>query len=149
VEIDLYSNDRFMAEALKQAQIAFEEGEVPVGAVVVANNKIIARGFNQTEKLHDVTAHAEMIALTSAFDFMGAKYLPDCTLYVTLEPCNMCGGALYWSQIGKIVFGASDSKRGYRATSKKIIHPKTEVISGVLETECKALIDAFFERIRK
>ena len=138
-----------MAEALKQAQIAYEEGEVPVGAVVVANNKIIARGYNQTEKLHDVTAHAEMIALTSAFDFMGAKYLPDCTLYGTLEPCNMCGGALYWSQIGKVVFGASDPKRGYRATSKNIIHPKTEVISGVLETKSKALIDAFFERIRK
>lgn len=137
-----------MREALKEARYAYEEGEVPVGAVVVANNKIIARGHNQTEVLNDVTAHAEMIALTSAAQTIGGKYLIDCILYVTLEPCVMCGGALYWSQIGGIVYGASDEKRGYNKISSSIIHPKTTIVSGILADECQALIKNFFKELR-
>lgn len=138
-----------MKEALKQATYAFEEGEIPVGAVIVANNKIIARAYNQTEKLNDPTAHAEMIAITSATNHLGAKYLVDCILYVTLEPCNMCGGALYWSQLGGLVVGAQDDVRGFRKTSPKIIHPKTVVSFGVMEQQCSALISEFFRRIRE
>lgn len=144
------TNEYFMQQALNQAMIAFEEDEVPVGAVVVINNKIIARGYNQVERLKDATAHAEMIALTSAFGYLGAKYLPDATLYVTLEPCLMCCGALYWSKIGKVVFGASDEKNGFQ----KIIgnnwpfHPKTELTYGVLEDECATLLKTFFKKKR-
>ena len=144
----MLGHEYFMREALKEARYAYEEGEVPVGAVVVANNKVIARGHNQTEVLNDVTAHAEMIALTSAAQTIGGKYLIDCTLYVTLEPCVMCGGALYWSQIGGVVYGASDEKRGYNKISSSIIHPKTTIVSGILAEECQALIKNFFKELR-
>lgn len=139
-----------MQHALKQAVIAFEEDEVPVGAVVVINNKIIARGYNQVERLKDATAHAEMIALTSAFSYLGAKYLPDATLYVTLEPCLMCCGALYWSKIGKVVFGASDEKNGFQKTTGNHwpFHPKTELVYGVLEEDCSSLLKSFFKKKR-
>lgn len=148
MDLSIYSDDHFMKEAIKQAEIAFEEKEIPVGAVVVCNNKIIARAYNQTEKLNDSTAHAEMIALTAAFNYLGGKYLPDCSIYITLEPCIMCAGALYWSQIGKIIFGAPDQKRGYRTVKSKILHPKTEVIEGVLAKDCKQILDKFFNTIR-
>ncbi|MCF6359480.1 MAG: nucleoside deaminase [Cyclobacteriaceae bacterium] len=140
-----------MNEAYKQAEVALEQNEVPVGAVIVSNGKIIAKAHNQTETLTDSTAHAEIIALTSAFDYFGAKYLPDCTLYVTLEPCAMCAGALYWSQIGKLVIGASDEKRGYvRLTSpqEKVLHPKTELITGVLAKQCGEIVKGFFKKLR-
>ncbi len=136
-----------MKKALQEAEIAFEKGEIPVGAVIVVNNKVIARTHNLTELLHDVTAHAEMQAITSAANFLGGKYLKGCTLYVTLEPCQMCAGALYWSQISKIVIGASDEKRGYKTLGTQI-HPKTEVISGVLEKECANLMTSFFQKKR-
>lgn len=141
-----------MNEAYKQAEIAYEQKEVPVGAVIVSNGKIIAKAHNQTETLTDSTAHAEILALTSAFDFLGAKYLPDCTLYVTLEPCTMCAGALYWSQINKVVIGASDEKRGYlRLTTQKdkVLHPKTKLIKGVLGEQCGNLVIQFFEKLRR
>jgi tRNA(adenine34) deaminase len=146
--LSIYSDDHFMKEAIKQAEIAYQEKEIPVGAVVVCNNKIIARAYNQTEMLNDSTAHAEMIALTAAFNYLGGKYLPDCSIYITLEPCIMCAGALYWSQIGKIIFGASDPKRGYRTTKSDILHPKTEVIEGILAEDCKQILDKFFNTIR-
>lgn len=136
-----------MKKALQEAEIAFEKDEIPVGAVIVVNNTVIARTHNLTELLHDVTAHAEMQAITSAANFLGGKYLKGCTLYVTLEPCQMCAGALYWSQISKIVFGASDEKRGYKTLGTQL-HPKTEVISGVLEKECSALMTSFFQKKR-
>ena len=136
-----------MKKALQEAEMAFEKDEIPVGAVIVVDNTIIARTHNLTELLHDVTAHAEMQAITSAANFLGGKYLKGCTLYVTLEPCQMCAGALYWSQISKIVFGASDEKRGYKTLGTQI-HPKTEVISGVLEKECAALMTNFFQKKR-
>lgn len=136
-----------MKKALQEAEIAFEKDEIPVGAVIVVNNQVIARSHNLTELLNDVTAHAEMQAITSAANFLGGKYLKDCTLYVTLEPCQMCAGALYWSQISKIVFGATDEKRGYRALGTQL-HPKTEVKYGVLENECAVLIKNFFLKKR-
>jgi tRNA(adenine34) deaminase len=136
-----------MKKALQEAEIAFEKDEIPVGAIIVVNNKVIARTHNLTELLNDVTAHAEMQAITSAANYLGGKYLKGCTLYVTLEPCQMCAGALYWSQISKIVFGASDEKRGYKTLGTQI-HPKTEVISGVLEKECAALMTSFFQKKR-
>lgn len=139
----IFTHEYFMKRALAEAEIAFEKGEIPVGAVVVIDNKIIARSHNLTEVLHDVTAHAEMQAITAAANYLGGKYLKDCTLYVTLEPCQMCAGALYWSQISKIVFGATDEKRGYQALGTRI-HPKTEVISGILAEECAALMTRFF-----
>lgn len=142
------TDEFFMREALKEAKYAFEEGEVPVGAVVVANNKIIARGHNQTQALNDVTAHAEMIALTAAANTLGAKYLIDATLYVTLEPCVMCAGASYWTQISKIVYAASDEKRGFRKVQSNILHPKTTFVSGVLANEAETLIKAFFQKLR-
>lgn len=147
--ISVYTDEHFMREAIKQAQCAFEEGEIPVGAVVVAGNKIIARAYNQTERLNDVTAHAEMLALTAAANHLGGKYLTDCTLYVTLEPCNMCAGALYWGQLKKLVFGASDDKRGYSRMSPSLLHPKTEVVKDVMKMECKAMVDEFFRHLRK
>ena len=128
--------------------MAFDKGEVPVGAVVVSNKQIIARAHNLTETLTDVTAHAEMQAITAAANLLGGKYLNDCTLYVTLEPCVMCAGALGWSQIGKIVFGAYDEKRGYLKSASKAIHPKTEVVGGVFETECAELLQEFFKQKR-
>jgi len=137
-----------MQLALYQAEIAMEKGEIPVGAVVVCQNTIIAKAHNQTELLQDVTAHAEMLALTAAANTLGAKYLRDCTLYVTLEPCIMCGGALYWSQIGKIVIGAMDDKRGCSKVSPKIYHPKTQIITGVLQETCEAMLKSFFKKLR-
>jgi tRNA(adenine34) deaminase len=142
------TDEFFMREALKEAKYAFDEGEVPVGAVVVANNRIIARGHNQTETLNDVTAHAEMIALTAAANTMGSKYLIDCTLYVTLEPCVMCAGASYWSQISRVVYGATDEKRGFRRLEPNVLHPKTTFVSGILATESESLLKAFFQKLR-
>jgi len=143
----IFTDDYFMKKALYEAKEAFAKGEVPVGAVVVVNNQVIARTHNLTELLHDVTAHAEMQAITSAANFLGGKYLKDCTLYVTLEPCQMCAGALYWSQIRKIVYGAKDEKRGYTTLGTQL-HPKTQVVSGVLETECSELMQLFFQNKR-
>jgi len=138
-----FNDEYFIRKALQEAQIAYEKGEVPVGAVIVSNDKIIARAHNLTETLNDVTAHAEMQAFTAAADYLGGKYLKDCTLYITLEPCQMCAGASYWTQINKIVFGASDPNRGYRHLGTSL-HPKTKVIGGVLEDECSKLISKFF-----
>jgi tRNA(adenine34) deaminase len=145
------NDEQFMKQALVQAQKAFNEDEVPVGAVVVINNKIIARGYNQVEKLNDPTAHAEMIALTSAFNQLGAKYLPDATLYVTVEPCVMCAGALYWSKVARVVYGAQDEKNGYTRVQPTVspFHPKTEITYGVLQEECAQLMKAFFAQKRK
>ena len=141
--INPYDDTYFMKKALQEAQDAFDKGEIPVGAIIVANNQIIARGHNLTEQLTDVTAHAEMQAITSASSYIGGKYLHNCTLYVTLEPCQMCAGALYWSQISKIVFGATDFERGCGALGTKL-HPKTEIVGGVLETEAADLMKRFF-----
>ncbi|MAS18914.1 MAG: tRNA-specific adenosine deaminase [Leeuwenhoekiella sp.] len=141
--IEPFDDHYFMKKALQEAQTAFELGEIPVGAVVTVNNRIIARAHNLTERLHDVTAHAEMQAITAAANFLGGKYLTDCTLYVTLEPCQMCAGALYWSQISRIVFGAADTNRGYQKMGTHL-HPKTQVTSGVLETEAAQLLKRFF-----
>ena len=146
--IDPFNDEYFMKKAFAEALLAFEKGEVPVGAVVVADQKIIARAHNLTETLNDVTAHAEMQAITAAANLLGGKYLNDCTLYITLEPCVMCAGALGWSQIGKIVFAASDDKRGYKKFASKALHPKTEVVGGVLETECSELLQEFFKSKR-
>jgi tRNA(adenine34) deaminase len=143
-----YSDEFFMQQALKEALIAAEEDEVPIGAVIVCQNKIIARAHNLTERLNDVTAHAEMQAFTSASDYLGGKYLEDCTLYVTVEPCIMCAGAAFWTQIDRIVYGASDPKRGYSLINHPILHPKTKVISGILEKECSKLLSDYFKRKR-
>lgn len=147
--MELYTDEYFMREALKEAQKALDIDEVPVGAVVVAKNRIIARAHNQTEKLTDATAHAEMLATTAAANYLGSKYLNECTLYVTLEPCVMCGGALAWVQLGKLVYGASDVQRGYSLIKQQVLHPKTEVVNGVFAVEAKELIDIFFKRIRE
>ena len=133
----------FMKKALQEAEMAYEKGEVPIGAIIVVQERVIARAHNLTEQLNDVTAHAEMQAITAAANFLGGKYLKDCTLYVTLEPCQMCGGALYWSQISKIVYAAKDTQRGYRAMGTKL-HPKTEVVGGILENEAADLLKRFF-----
>ena len=146
--INLFDDNYFMRRALDEAKIALQKDEVPVGAVIVSNNQIIARSHNLTETLNDVTAHAEMQAITSAANYLGGKYLKKCTLYVTLEPCQMCAGALYWSQIAKIVIGARDSHRGFRVMNTKL-HPKTKVIDGVLAKESKSLIDDFFKKKRE
>lgn len=146
--MELYSDAYYMNEALKQAQQAYEEGEIPVGAVVVSGNRIIARAYNQTEKLQDVTAHAEMLALTAAANYLGAKYLIDCRLYVTLEPCIMCAGATFWSQIGLLYYGADDPKRGFSRLSESILHPKAKVQAGLMAAESKALLDSFFKKLR-
>lgn len=138
-----FDDNYFMRKALQEAEKAFELGEVPVGAVVVAKDRIIGKAHNLTEKLNDVTAHAEMQAITAASNFLGGKYLHGCTLYVTLEPCQMCAGALYWSQISKIVYGASDLERGYQVMGTSI-HPKTEVVSGIMEFEASDLLKRFF-----
>lgn len=141
-------DEQYMLEALKLAKRALAEDEIPIGAIVVANGKIIGKGYNLTEKLNDVTAHAEMQAFTAAANFLGGKYLKDCTLYVTIEPCVMCAGASYWTQISKIVYGAKEPKRGYSAIHDKILHPKTTVVSGVLEDQCKELMTSFFKNKR-
>ena len=144
---NLFTDEYFMRIAFNEAVTAFERDEIPVGAVIVCNNKIIAKAHNLTETLTDVTAHAEMQAITSAANYLGGKYLQDCTLYVTLEPCVMCGGALYWSQISKVVYGASDEKRGFKAKIGEL-HPKTEIVSGIMEEECGQLMKEFFQRKR-
>ena len=144
------TDEYFMKMALKEAERAFEEDEVPVGAIVVINNKIISRGYNMVEKLKDPTAHAEIIALTSAFNSIGSKYLPDATLYVTVEPCLMCAGALHWSKVGKIVWGATDVKNGHHiyTDDRNPFHPKTQVLTGLLAEEAAALMKAFFRQKR-
>ena len=141
----IFNDEYFMREALRQARRAYDEDEIPVGAVVVCNNQIIARSYNMTEKLNDVTAHAEMLVITSAAEYLGGKYLIECSLYVTLEPCVMCAGATQWAQMGKIVYGAADEKRGFTNYSKNILHPKTKVVQGILTEECKELMVRFFE----
>lgn len=142
--MDLILDDAyFMRKALQEAELAFEEGEVPIGAVITVQGRIIARAHNQTERLKDVTAHAEMLAITAASNFLGGKYLYDCTLYITLEPCPMCAGALYWSQIPNIVYAASDPQRGF-TVSGGILHPKTKISSGIMEEEASALLKRFF-----
>jgi tRNA(adenine34) deaminase len=144
----MYNDEFFMREALKEARRALDDGEVPVGAIAVVKNRIIARAYNQTEKLTDATAHAEMIAVTAAANYLGSKYLTECTLYVSLEPCVMCAGAMHWVQLQRLVYGASDPQRGYSLNHANLLHPKTEVSRGILATESKALIDAFFRQIR-
>jgi tRNA(adenine34) deaminase len=148
MELSVFSDEQFMREALKEARRAFDADEVPVGAVVVANNRIIARAHNLTERLNDVTAHAEMQAITAAANALGGKYLTDCTLYVTLEPCVMCAGALSWSQISRIVYGASDEKRGYIKLNQPVLHPKTVIERGLLADECAKLMKDFFQKKR-
>lgn len=146
--INPFTDEYFMKKALQEAEMAFEKGEIPVGAVVVVNNTVIARSHNLIEMLNDVTAHAEMQSITAAANYLGGKYLKDCTLYVTLEPCQMCAGALYWSQISKIVFGARDEQRGFMAMGTKL-HPKTTVVSGVMANEAADLMKRFFVSRRK
>ncbi len=143
-----YSDEYFMKEALKQASISYDRNEIPIGSVVVYKNRIIAKAYNQIEQLNDSTAHAEMIALTSAFNFTGSKYLTECTVYVTLEPCVMCAGAMFWAQIGRLVYGASDPKRGFNHITKKILHPKTKITTDILLPECKQILEKFFYNIR-
>lgn len=146
------TDEYFMRLALAEAQEAYDAGEIPIGAVITVNGRVIARAHNRTEALNDVTAHAEMQAITSAAEYLGGKYLPDCTLYVTVEPCAMCAGALGWSQIGRIVYGAHDPKKGffsYYDTARTPIHPKTEITAGVLEEECKELMQSFFKKLRR
>ena len=143
------SPEGYMKEALRQAQLAYDHGEVPVGAVVVANNRIIARAYNQVELLKDPTAHAEMLAITSAAEYLGGKYLEDCSLYVTLEPCIMCAGALNWSHLEALYYGASDEKRGFTLVNAEILHPKTQVYSGLMADESRKLMRDFFSRLRE
>ena len=138
----------YMKQALQEAKCAFEEDEIPVGAVIVCGDRIIARAHNLTERLSDVTAHAEMQAITAASEYLGGKYLNDCTLFVTVEPCIMCAGALGWSQIGRVVYGAGDEKRGFQRVAPQALHPKTQLVSGVMEEECAALMKEFFQRKR-
>ena len=138
----------FMRQALNEAQKAYDAGEVPVGAVIVCDGRIIARGFNQTERLSDVTAHAEIIAMTAATEYLGSKYLDECDLYVTLEPCPMCAGALAWAQLKRLVFAASDDKRGFMRFGKEILHPKTKVELGIMQDECSEMIKRFFKEKR-
>lgn len=145
---DKEKDERYMRMALQEARAAFEAGEIPVGAVVVCKDRVVARAHNLTECLGDVTAHAEMQAITSASASLGGKYLTDCTLYVTLEPCVMCAGAIGWSQLSRVVFGAGDDKRGYRRFAPEALHPKTRVESGILADECAALMKSFFKRRR-
>lgn len=145
---NIFTDEYFMKKALQEAETAFEKGEIPVGAIIVIDNKVIARSHNLTELLNDVTAHAEMQSITAAANFLGGKYLKDCTLYVTLEPCQMCAGALYWSQISKIVFGARDEQRGFMTLGTQL-HPKTEVKFGVLAKESSELMIRFFTKRRK
>lgn len=142
------TDEQYMKQALQEAQRALSESEVPIGAVIVCRGQIIARGHNLTERLHDVTAHAEMQAITAATERLGGKYLTDCTLYVTVEPCIMCAGALGWSQIPRVVYGAGDEKRGFRRFAPKALHPLCEVVAGVLEEECAALMKSFFQKKR-
>lgn len=148
MEINPFDDTYFMNEALKEAKKAFEKDEVPVGSVIVCGNQIIARAHNFTQRLNDATAHAEMQVFTMAADFLGGKYLNECTLYVTLEPCVMCAGASYWTQLKRVVYGAEDTNRGYSKLKKNILHPKTEVVGGVLAEECTKLLSCFFKKKR-
>jgi tRNA(adenine34) deaminase len=148
VVFTVFSDEFYMTQALNEAQKALELDEVPVGAVVVCNNRIIAKGHNLTEQLNDVTAHAEMQAFTAASNFLGSKFLDDCTLFVTIEPCTMCAGAAYWTRIGKIVYGAPDEKRGFTNIRGKVLHPKTKIVSGILEKECSGLMTSYFKQKR-
>lgn len=149
IKINPYSDEYFMRQALQEAQLAFEEDEVPVGCIITCRDKVIARTHNLTETLHDVTAHAEIQAITAAAEALGGKYLDTCTLFVTVEPCVMCAGAIGWSQMGRVVYGARDEKRGFENFAPKAFHPKTEVVSGVLENECAELMKNFFKLKRK
>ena len=149
IEISAFSDEHFMRQALREAQEAMAEDEVPVGAVVVCKNRVIARAHNLTERLQDVTAHAEILALTSASNHLGSKLLSDCTLYVTLEPCMMCAGALNWAQLGRLVYGAPDDKRGFMTIGKRMLHPKTKVEFGILMEDCSLLLREFFAAKRK
>ena len=151
VKMSIFSNDdeRFMRAALSEAGEALGNGEVPVGAVIVSKGRIIAKGHNMTDQLHDPTAHAEMIAVTAATEALGSRYLEDCTLYVTLEPCPMCAAALNWAQLSRLVYGASDPKRGYTLFSPSLLHPRTEVLSGILAGECSTLVSDYFKEKRK
>jgi len=144
----IFDDEYFMREALKEAEKAFETDEVPVGAAIVSGEKIIARAYNLTEQLNDVTAHAEMQAFTAASEYIGGKFLDECTLYVTLEPCVMCAGAAFWARISRIVYGAEDDKRGYSLVNNNLLHPKTIITKGVLEEECSALLRSFFDKKR-
>lgn len=146
--LSVFSDESFMREALKEARKAFEADEVPIGAVIVCDNRIIARAHNLTERLKDVTAHAEMQAFTAAAEYLNGKYLNECTLYVTIEPCVMCAGASMWAQAGRIVFGAPDEKRGFMKISKNILHPRTTIIGGILQDECSAIVKEFFRNKR-
>lgn len=148
MSLNLYTDEYFMKEALKEAQKAFDKDEIPVGAVVVCNQQIIARAHNSTETLNDVTAHAEMLAFTAAADYLGGKYLTDCMIYVTLEPCVMCAGAAYWTQISNLVYGARDDKRGFLKLENKILHPTTLIQGGILENECRQILQDFFKKKR-
>lgn len=147
--LSVHSDSHFMKQALKQAELALESGEIPVGAIVVCENQIIARAHNQTEQLNDVTAHAEIIAITAASNFLNSKYLPDCTLYVTLEPCIMCAGALHWAQLGRVVYGTADDKRGFMRFGKSLLHPKSKLEYGIMEEECSAILKQFFQKLRQ
>jgi tRNA(adenine34) deaminase len=144
-----YNDEYYMGKALEQARKGASEGEIPIGAVIVCQGKIIARGHNLTETLKDTTAHAEMLSITTATNFLGGKYLNDCTIYVTVEPCPMCAAALAWSQIARVVYGAPDAKRGYSLFSPSLLHPKTEVTKGVMEKECSEIVSNFFKTLRK
>lgn len=144
----IFTDEYFMRMAYSEAQEAYEKDEVPVGAVIVCGNRIVARAHNQTELLGDVTAHAEIMAITSASSYLNSKYLPECTLFVTVEPCVMCAGALYWSQIGRIVYAAQDDKRGFMRYGKELLHPNTQISFGVMMEECSALMKEFFKRKR-
>ncbi len=144
----VFDDNHFMREAMKQAQMAFEEDEIPVGAVIVLDHHIIARAYNRTEQLKDVTAHAEIMAITAASDYLGSKYLKDCTLFVTLEPCLMCAGALKWAQIGRIVYAAGDDKQGFMRYGKEVLHPSTQLAYGVMQQESSRLLRTFFKAKR-
>ncbi|MEM9339373.1 MAG: nucleoside deaminase [Bacteroidota bacterium] len=146
--LSIHSDEHYMNQALKEAEAAFEEGEIPIGAVVVCDNKIIAKDHNRVERLSDATAHAEMLAITAAQNYLGSKYLTDCTLYVTLEPCCMCAGGLFWTQIGKVVIGANDDVRGFSNFNENMIHPKTKIVREVQREACEILIKDFFKKMR-
>ena len=142
--LSIYTHEYYMQQALYMAQKAFDEGEVPIGAVVVSNQKIIGKGYNQVERSGDATAHAEMIAISAASGYLGSKFLPDCTLYVTIEPCSMCAGALYWTRIGNIVFGAPEPKFGFQSKNLALLHPKSTITGGLMEYECREIMQRFF-----
>jgi len=146
---EIFSDNYFMQIALNEAQKAFAENEVPVGCIITAGNKIIGKGFNLTEKLNDVTAHAEMQAITAAANYLGSKYLTDCTMYVTLEPCVMCAGAIYWSKLAKLIIGAPDEKRGFLRLNQPMLHPKTQLLTGILANECSDIVKTFFKQLRQ